>query len=174
MEDIRLATCMPWCPMYVTFTNEWRSTNNHTCPTYSGTLGRLVVCSACYLYVMSHMWMSHFPHIANYMSCRTCECVMAHMREVLVRLVVCVLLAYHVMHMSESCHTCEWVMAHISLPACHATHVRESHHTCEWGLHIWMSRGTHVNESCHTCEWVKSQIWMSRGTHVNESCHTRD
>ena len=94
-----------------------------------------------YVWVMSHVCMSHGTYIWN----------------------------IHVTCMYESCHIYEKVMSHVWMS--HVPHTNESCHMYEWVMsYVWMSHVTRMNESCHICERVMSHIRTSHVTCMNESC----
>ena len=116
---------------------------------------------------MSHLWMSHVPHIDG--SCPTCEWVRSHMLMGHVTLMNESCPTYEcVALMNESCHTYWWVMSHMWKS--HAPRMHESYHTHEWVMsHMWMGRVTHMST---TYESYVSHIWVRQFTHIDESCHT--
>jgi len=91
--------------------------------------------------VMSHMWMSHVPHM------NACEWIMSHRWM------------HDFSHMNESCpsyytyvnKSCEWVISLVL-------------HICEWVM--WMS---HVPSITHHGTRVILQVWMSHFPRMNAS-----
>ena len=115
---------------------------------------------------VSHIWMSHVPHMNE--SCPTYECVMSssHMCRRSLKLILRGPVSHvwmsHVPLMNASCQTyVDTVCAPIPRVAlCHT--------------HEWVSRHVPLmNASCHTHEcmnWLSSHKWMSHVTHANASC----
>ena len=117
-----------------------------------------------YEWVMSHIWMSHVPHMNE--SCLTYEWVMSH------------IWMSHVSHMNESCLTYEWKATCVQYQKTttwsmtHVTHMNESCLTYKRVMsHTWM-RHPRMNQFCLTCQWVMSHIWISHVSHINVSCCT--
>jgi len=99
-----------------------------------------------YEWVMSHIWMSHVPHIHE--SCHTYEWVMSH------------IFTSHVTCMNESCHTYESKLWHVSQFACmvmraYGTHIHES-----WLIHIyeWVMTHSYIS-NCDTCHNLLAWWW---------------
>ena len=109
--------------------------------------GRAVHCGwvvlHIYEWVVSHIWMSHVPHMHD--SCHTYERVMSHAWT------------SRVTHINGSFHTHEWVTSQTWVGC--VTHMSRLCHTYERVLsHIWMS---HI-----TYEPFMSHIWTSHVTQV--------
>jgi len=141
---------------------------------------------------VSHIWMSHVPHMNE--SCPTYECVMSssHMCRRSLKLILRGPVSHvwmsDVTRMNESCPTYECVMSNI------CRHSLCSNSTCgpvsHVGMcHLWMRHVTLMNvwtDSHHINGWVMSHMQMRhacrrgsyttsklRGvTHMNESCAT--
>jgi len=73
------------------------------------------IAESCHAYewVMSHMWMSHVPHVNE--SCHKHEWVMSHMWR------------SHVQYMNEWCHIYERLMSHIWRRQCVMSHICTGH-----------------------------------------------
>jgi len=134
---------------------------NESCPTYE--------------WVVSHIWMSHVPHMNE--SCPTYEWVMSHT------------LMSHVGHMeksmNESCLTYKSVMSRICRTRMsHVSHIKKWCDTYEWVLvriiYTWdmthslrhmrdMTHAIHINELSYTWflreTWLMQYIWMSTLAH---------
>jgi len=155
-----------------------------------GALTHVYESCHAYVWVMSHICMSHVTHV--YESCHTCKWVSSHTQISTCsccQKTRCSHYMSHVTPMSESRHISEWaraafaqdrtrcfdsyvwVTAHLGMS--HGTHMNQSRRSYEWVTsHIWMSHVTHMNQSRHTHARVTSLIWMSHVTHMYESRHT--
>ena len=136
---------------------------NMSCPTYKQ--------------VMSHVWMSHVPHInvdrlvVSYDEF-TCMDEMRHDSF------ICGTWLIHMWHMTHSYvahNSFRLVVSYVVASTCmnemryykwRVTAVRHTHERIM--SHIWMSHVTHMNESCPTYEWVMRHIWMRHVPHMNE------
>ena len=156
---------------------------NESCPTYG-----------C---VMSHIWMSHVPHMNE--SCHIYKQVtnatftnvhviyewvlsrahVPHTNESChtYEQVISRIWRSAVIHTNESCHTWKWVMSHTWMIKSWMSHWRMSHatrmqgalSTYEWGMPpIWMSHVPCMKESRHEYVWVMSHIWISYARHMYE------
>jgi len=138
---------------------------------------------------VSHMWMSHVPHIKE--SCPS------HLHKRVMSLIW----MSNVIYTNGSRHPYEWYVQggrEKSLVwMSHVTHVNMSFHTYKRIMSLILIRHVspiymnesrhHSNNSCHSYEWVASLVWMvcagctretlikmNNGTHLNVSCHTFD
>ena len=117
---------------------------NESCPTYE--------------WVMSHIWMSHIPHMNE--SCPTHEWVMSH------------IWMSHVPHMNESCPTHEWVMSYTyEWVTSHRMNVSLHTHQCVIS-YMNVSRSRHALMStpvcsCHITRTLKHECVKSQRPHIH-------
>jgi len=109
---------------------------SHTCE-WVMSLFRISHCT----HRMSHVWMSHVPHVNKLW--HTKECV------------------------TNEGVTHEWVMSDVWMSC--GTQMNVCFSAFHYTLLRISQEQSHMKESCHTCEWVTSHMWMSHVTHINQS-----